>query len=83
MRSAETGGSVRVLGQREAADAAPGQGGDQVLGVRERDWPPGSETQYRALTWAMPTSEMASSFDCSGGRAVSSAITSAMMSAIS
>lgn len=43
----------------------------------------GVETQYRALTWALPTSEMASSLDYCGGRSVSSAITSAMASAMS
>ena len=41
------------------------------------------ETHQRALTWAMPTIEMASSLACERGRAVSVAITSAMASAIS
>ena len=40
-----------------------------------------SASQNRALTWAIPTRETASSRDCSSGRPVSSWITSAIISA--
>ena len=72
-----------MLSIGKAADSPPDQVADQLLGLVQRDPLGAPDTQYRALTWAMPTSEIASSLDCSSGSPVSSAITTAMASAMS
>ena len=68
------GGSV-LVGERVAADPAPGQTGDQCRRVGLADRAEASDSQNRALTWAIPTSDTASSRDSSSGRPVSSWMT--------